>query len=241
MNILKYFLILLIINSGFSLYAHPAGENQNQQTEPPEAENDTIDEPEEPSFEVQPFLRLGLDISAIGRQIIERDVQQLEFSADSEIIHNWFAVLEGGYMRVNANREDFTYLSSGFFGRLGFDFNLLGRNSAEQNDLVVIGLRYAYSRLSHEAPFFVVTNPYWGGHDGMVESSNYNLHWIEFSGGLRTEVYRNIFLGWTLKTRVRVSPTSTPDLEPFYIAGFGQGNRRAPVMVHATVYYKFPF
>jgi hypothetical protein len=180
-----------------------------------------------------------MDLSAIGRQFVEPEVQQIDFSLDSEVYLNWFAVLEGGYMRVASNREQFEYNASGFFLRTGVDYNLLGRTQAIPNDLVVLGIRYALGNLTHQSPVFQISNPYWGDFSGIVEENNYTLHWLELSAGIKSEIIRNIFIGWNLKTRVRLSETRDPILQPYYIGGFGHGKRRAPVMIHFSVYYKF--
>lgn len=223
--------MMILILSGFSVSAQTS--NQQETPEETEETRDTL-----PDFKPDLFIRLGVDVSAFFRQIIEPEVQQYEFSADSEVIFNWFAVAEGGFMRVNADREDFSYKASGYFGRLGFDYNLLGRNSPAQNDLVVLGLRYGFSILTHEAPHYFISNPYWGDYSGSLDESNFYQHWIEFSGGVKTEVLKNLFLGWNLKTRVRLTETKEPDLKPYYIGGYGRGTRTAPVMVHFSVMYR---
>lgn len=215
--------------------------NTSQGEIPPENDTIIIERPERIRFDPEPFIRLGFDISAIARQIAEPEVRQFEFSADTELFFNWFPIVEGGVMFVNADREDFSYNASGYFAKAGIDFNLLGRPDKTQNDLVVFGLRYGFSSLTHEAPFFSVTNPYWGDSSGSIAQDNFNLHFIEFAGGVRTEVFPNFFMGWTLKTRVRLTETKNADLQPYYIAGYGQGNRRAPVMIHYSLYYRFNY
>ncbi len=208
------------------------GQQENEATQ----KTDTI-----VRFPVEPFIRLGVDVSAIGRIVAEPEVRQLEFSLDSEVSFNWFAVLEGGVLEVTTEQETFSYTSSGYFFRAGFDYNLLGRPTPVQNDLVLLGLRYGFSNLNHEAPFFTVSNPYWGDYSGSMEPSSHSLHWLEFSGGVKTEIFRNLYLGWYLKTRVKLSETKDPDLEPYYIGGFGHGTRRAPVMIHYSILYRFNF
>ncbi|TVQ12289.1 MAG: hypothetical protein EA361_11455 [Bacteroidetes bacterium] len=229
----KILMILkILIVSGFSVSAQTS--NQQNNREEAEVARDTI-----PSFKPDRFIRLGFDVSALARQIVEPEVQQFEFSLDSEVAFNWFAVADGGFMRVNGDREDFRYSASGFFGRLGFDYNLLKRIHPAQNDLVLVGMRYGFSALSHEAPFYDITNPYWGDYTGQLEKGNYSLHWIEFSGGVKTEVFSNVFLGWYLKTRIRLTETKEPELNPYYIGGYGRGVRTAPIMVHFSIMYRF--
>ncbi len=235
MSILRFSpgLLMMIMMVTNSLSALSQTSNQQNNREETELARDTL-----PGFKPDRFIRLGFDVSALARQIAEPEVQQFEFSADSEVVFNWFAVADGGFMRVNGDRDDFQYSASGFFGRLGFDYNLLRRIHPAQNDLVLLGMRYGFSRLSHEAPFYNISNPYWGDYTGSLEEGNFYLHWIEFSGGVKTEVFSNFFLGWYLKTRIRITETKEPDLNPYYIGGYGRGVRTAPIMVHFSVMYR---
>lgn len=215
--------------------------NDAQEETPPDNDTIVFERPQRVRFDPEPFIRIGFDVSAIARQLVEPEVRQFEFSVDSELLFNWFPVLEGGFLFVNADRENFGYNARGFFTRIGADFNLLGRPDKSFNDLVLVGLRYAYSNLVHEAPFFTVSNPYWGSSSGSIPEGTFHLHWVEFTAGVRTEVFSNFFMGWTLKTRVKLSETKNAMLQPYYIGGYGQGNRRAPVMIHYSLYYRFNY
>ncbi len=202
--------------------------------EPANANNDTIELP------LKPFIRIGFDVSSVARQFIEPEVRQFEFTVDSEVKKNWFATLEGGFMNVLSDKASFEYKANGYFARAGMDYNLLGyADPVSQNDLVLLGVRYGYSYLQQEAPFFIIENPFWGEHQSSMESNSYHLHWIELSGGLKTELFRNFFLGWTLKTRIRLSDSSNPLMDPYYIAGFGHGKRSTPVMAQYFIFYRF--
>ncbi len=223
MNILKYFLLLMTVIFSYAAFA------QNEHS------TDTVKH----DFEITPFIRLGIDVSAIGRSFYEPEVRQIEFSVDSELIRNFFFNLEGGVLRVNSEQETFSYKSSGYFVRAGTDFNLLGRPDPGQKDLVLFGLRYAYAYLNHESPFFDLENPYWGSYSGSIDPSGYHAHWFELTGGVRTEVFKNLFVGWTLRTKVPLYKTAEPEIEPYYIAGLGYGKLNTPVMVHFSLFYRF--
>lgn len=221
MNISRFFPLLLSLLLSLGSFA-----NSN---------NDTI-----PSTEgVQPFVRFGIDLSSFARGLIEPEVKQYEFALDSEVFPNWFINLEGGWMNVSTITSNFDYKASGFFFRVGPDFNLLKRPSPRQQDLVTFGMRYAYSFQQHEAPYFLSENPYWGDYEGSVGQSSFNAHWIEFAGGVKAEVFQNFFLSWSLRTRVKLYTTRNSELDPYYLPGYGQGKRRAPVMVHYSLLYRF--
>jgi hypothetical protein len=239
MSISRYFLfffLLLAVNSIALLQAQDPV-NEFEDLDPPDPALRAIDTL--PPRVVKPFIRFGIDLSALARSYFEPEVRQYEASVDTEFRPNWFATIEGGTATVNSQREGFSYSSSGFFARIGADFNLLGLNYPQHDDLILVGLRYAYSSLQHEAPEYFIQNPYWGSHTGSVNKSNYNLHWLEFSGSVRTEVFRNFFMGWSLRSRIRLAESGNAILNPYYVPGFGHGRRRAPAMMHFSVYYRF--
>jgi hypothetical protein len=223
MNILRYTLLFLLIISAL------AARGQSN------ALNDTI-KPPRPA----PYIRAGVDLVYPARYLYEGDIQQIEFFLDSEIRHNWFVNLEGGFMKVPAV-TDFNYSASGYFFRMGPDLNLLKRQHKTKHDVVLVGMRYAFSSLQHQSTGFLINNPYWGDYAGSMESNNFQLHWLEFAGGVKTEVFRNLFLSWSMRTRVRLYQTREPILNPYFIGGYGKGTRRAPVAVNFGISYRLPF
>ncbi len=236
MNTSRYFQLLLIL----LLYNAPVfAQNQNNTVDDAEGQptvrlTDTV-----ARVKIVPFVRLGIDLSSIARQFIETEVRQYEISLDSEIWYNWFAILEGGLFDVKGGRTDFTYGQQGFFMRAGMDYNLLKRDYQKQNDRVLVGLRYAYSSMTHYADNFYISNPYWGDYSGSIDETGFQVHWLEFSGGIKTEILRNLYLGWNLKARVRLYETRDAEIRPYYFGGYGHSKRRAPVMAHFSIYYKF--
>ncbi len=236
MSILRFFPVLILLVISFTL----SGQPNNQDTLRRPLRSAGLIKKDTSGVQLpNPFIRIGVDVSSFARQIIENEVRQLEFSIDSEVRKNYFVIAELGFLNINANRESYIYKANGFFARAGIDFNLLKKTEPINNDLGLIGIRYAYSYLSHEAPEFAITNPYWGNSTGSLDNTGYYLHWIELSGGLKTEVLKNLYLGWNLKTRFRLFGSSNPGLDPYYVPGFGHSKRRIPVMIHYSLLYRF--
>jgi len=187
-----------------------------------------------------PSLRLGVDISGIGRQLISPESLTAEFSADLEWKKNFFAALEGGWMDVDISRETHSYLASAYFVRAGADFNLLERTPETLHDVVLISLRYGYSNMQHQAPRVVVPDPYWGNYQTSVGKEPYHAHWLEAGLGLKTRVWHQFFMGWSLRGRLLISHTRDPEMEPYLIGGFGQAGSNTSLMLHYHLYYRFP-
>ncbi len=195
------------------------------------SENDTI---------FHPALRIGVDVSGFARQIIEPEVFPIEVSVDFEWRENLFAVVEGGMLTANMERETHQYTADGFFGRAGADYNLLQLITDPSNDAILVSLRYGYSRFRQEAPLIIIPDGYWGDHQTSVDADTYQAHWMEAGIGLKTEVFRNFFIGWSLRGKILLSATSEPEMDPYYVGGYGSSGGNTAMTLHYSLYYRFP-
>ncbi|MFP4064255.1 MAG: DUF6048 family protein [Bacteroidales bacterium] len=195
------------------------------------SENDTI---------FHPALRFGVDVSGFARQIIEPEVFPIEASVDFEWKENFFAVAEAGMSTVNMEKDTHRYIADGYFGRAGADFNLLHYITAPSNDVILVSLRYGYSRSRQEAPLVIISDNYWGDHQTAVDADIYQAHWIEAGIGLKTEIFRSLFIGWSLRGKILLSDTSDPEMDPFYVGGYGGSGSATAMTLHYSLYYRFP-
>lgn len=184
-------------------------------------------------------LRFGVDVSGFARQFIESETLPLEFSADFEWRENYFVAAEGGWLSVDVNRDTHRYQASGYFVRTGTDFNILRGSEHNPNDVLIISLRYGYGKLDHEAPHIIIQDPFWGNYVSSAEKESYAMHWLEAGIGMKAEIWNSFFLGWSLRGRIRLSRTDDPNMEPYFVSGFGKSNSTA-VMFHYSLYYRIP-
>lgn len=196
---------------------------------------------EEPdSLHFRPTLSLGYDLSGLARNLLEPDVFMHGFSAAYEWQPNWFAALEAGTMRADIERETHNYDASGVFFRAGINYNLFQNKAGMEGEEIFLSVRYGYGTLSHEAPRIVINNPYWGPSSFTMERENYSAHWGEIGGGLKARLFWNIYLGWDVRIRFILAQTKDAAMSPYYISGYGRGKNNSAVMLHYSVYYKFP-
>ena len=183
---------------------------------------------------------LGYDVSGFARKLIEPEVFMHGISAGFEWRPNWTASLELGTLGIDVQRDSHQYLASGFFVRSGVNYNLLQKTSMPGEELFV-SFRYGFGSLAHEAPNISIIDPYWGSLETSLDPARYSAHWAEIGGGLKTRLFWNIYIGWDLRIRLKLARSSDIEMEPYYISGFGKGKNNSVVMLHYSVYYKFPF
>lgn len=188
-----------------------------------------------------PSIRLGVDLGGFARQAFEPETKPLELTVDVEWRQHYFAVIEIGMLDVDIDRESHRYQAQGLFIRAGMDFNILGQTSTNPHDGVLLSVRYGYGSLDHEAPMVMITDPYWGNYTTSMPTEAYQAHWLEAGIGLKTQIWGQLFLGWSLRGRLLVSRPSSAGMEPYYISGFGKSGSSGNLMLHYTISYRIPF
>ena len=132
----------------------------------------------------------------------------------STIMKNCRYVLEGGYLNYKYSQYNYDYLSKGVFTRAGVDFNFLKPEISKGKYWTGIGLRYGLSVFNSETPMFQHEN-YWGSVTSSIPSDKYKGHFIEVVSGVRTELFRNFSMGWTIRMKLLLSGGGGKDLKPY--------------------------
>ena len=183
-------------------------------------------------------LRIGADISGFVRQLIEPETIFYEIHADMEWSPNLFLATEIGLLDVNISKPTHDYYAGGYFLRAGIDYNLLQRPDTDKLGIAYGSLRYGFGNTHHEAPDILINNIYWGNVNSRIPTENIWSHRLELGGGLKTKLFGNVYVGWSLRVRFLLYKSTSIAMEPYYISGFGKYNDKPSAMVHYAIYYK---
>ncbi len=183
-------------------------------------------------------LRIGFDLGRVANYYIQNHKNfSLEGSADIGY-QRWLGVVELGYGNVKDGRTDvYSYNSNGAFARIGIERNLLKGG----DDVVFWGLRYGIGRVSYEYSFYNITDPVWGNTSGSVPKIAAMQHWSELVGGIKAEVLKNIYLGFTLRFRVKLSGNYNTDMAPISVPGYGSALKNTGFGANYYISYRIPF
>ena len=182
---------------------------------------------------------LGLDISRFLVTALEPVHNNFELSLGFSVTENIQLQAEGGYLNVDFSDSTYRYTESGSYYRFGAEYNMLKRQAGEL-DQVYLGLMYGYSPYSHEAENITITDGYWGTGEGSLPLSQNTAHWIEIKGGLRVELWKNLFVGYALRLRIFLAGNTDPKLEPYLIPGFGKVEKTTSIGMSYSVFYRIP-
>ena len=192
----------------------------------------------EKSYEWVRGIRLGCDLSRFGLPIFQKGRIATEFSIDTELKRNFTPTFEAGFENSTVNNDRITYKSNGIYGRLGLDYNILKREAPSNRHSFFVGARYGFSA-SKQTTNWNISGDYFAITPNGSSSDIIGTHWMELVVGLKVEVVKNLFLGWSLRERILFSTTGVENY-PYAIPGYGSGGKASNLGLNYSVYYSIP-
>jgi hypothetical protein len=185
-------------------------------------------------------LRAGIDIAGPGIYLSDKNNLSVEGYISFDKSEKMALVLEAGYLNFKYSQYNYDYTSKGAFARFGADFNLLKPEVSEGKYWAGIGLRYGVSLFNSETPSFQYEN-YWGTVISSLPSKKAMGHFIEIAPGVKTEIFRNFSMGWTIRLKLLISGGGGKDLRPIYFPGYGNGGRRTTAGISYFLTWNIPY
>lgn len=195
-------------------------------------------------------MRIGPAVNTFIQTAIDEQGAYYGFQAD--VVRGRF-MLAAEYGRTELQRQnepgvapadEFSYSLDGDFYKIGVDVNLLtdkreGSYEAS-NDIIFFGLKYAFSSIDDRISFTSDENV-WGSTLITQSNENIGVRWLEMNAGVKVRVYRNIFLGYTLRYRFALRYLDRSSLIPYRVPGFGDGANNTNFGFDYYIYYRIPF
>ena len=195
-------------------------------------------------------IRLGVDASKFLLPVMYNGERSgFEVTADMHIKGNFFATAEAGRLKVNINWKNesdsitnYNYTGEGIYGKMGTDYNLLKSRRPFSNDIVYGGVRYAYSRFSHQANSIAVRGHFWpDGTRLSMPKTTMDTHWLELLLGVKAEVVNNFYVGLTFRFKFMIVSPKDDFSTPYIIPGYGNGNERFAIGINYYLSYNIHF
>lgn len=163
--------------------------------------------------------------SLVGSFLSKGETYSTEGSVQVDLKHKYYPVVELGFGGANKlSVDNIGFKTNGLFGRIGVDINLLKqkKDAKPSNNLFLAGARIGFTNFSYDVTNVSITDNYWGG----TEIFNYPNQsatkvWFEIVAGVRVEVFKNIFMGWTVRNKNLLNQDKEGKISSWYIPGFG--------------------
>jgi hypothetical protein len=186
--------------------------------------------------------RIGYDLAGLGLLYFEPERMIHTISVDYEAWQDIYPVVEFGFQNVLIEYDNYSYSSSdGIFGRVGVDVNILKYEKTNVYEMMYAGFRYGVSYMTHKADNISIPDDYFTGlSGGSIPDKQVNAHWISFVGGLKVEVFRNFFMGWSAMANFKLIQINEEIMYPYNIPGFGKGDKKSNMVLSYTLSYRIP-
>jgi len=170
-------------------------------------------------------LRLGIDLAKPTRTLVDDDFSGFEFMADYRITHRFFIALEVGNDKDEQIESNLVSSTKGSYIKIGGDFNAYN-NWVGMNNSIILGLRYGFSTFDQE----LISYSYYTGDttfpgfttEEPIEYTDLSAHWAEIVFGVKTEVYKNLFLSFQLQLKYLITEEVPENFGNLYIPGFNR-------------------
>ena len=91
-----------------------------------------------------------------------------------------------------------------------------------------------------ETPSFNKEN-YWGSVTSSIPVATRMGHFLEVVPGVKTELFKNISIGWSVRLRLLISAGTGRDLRPVHMPGFGNAGKSATAGFSYFLVWQVPY
>lgn len=183
-------------------------------------------------------IKAGMDIGRFSSYVFKPERTSYAGSFDIGFNNKYFFVAEAGYSTIDLERENYNYNSDGTFYKLGLDYNMLKK---VPTDFLGAGFRIAYSSLNHSATNIRFTSNHWEDYFTSQNMETNQTMWLEVSFGVKGEIFKNIYLGWSALLKVRFYGGTDDNFQPYDIPGYGNATKSINLGANYFIYYQIPF
>lgn len=189
-------------------------------------------------------LRVDIDVVPIASGFIYKGERfGYEAGVYADLKRKYFPAIEVGFAGADKNSsEGVQFSTSGIYSRVGVDFNLIKpkKDQLPSTNIFFAGARIGFSPFSYSYTNLMVQNDYWGSSILQnIEGINTTKVWFEVVAGMRVEVLKNIYMGWTVRNKKLLGTDIPGEFQPWFIPGFGVKGEGTAWGVNYTIGYKF--
>ena len=171
-------------------------------------------------------IRFGADIFKLTRSFYDKNYKGIEFVGDYRLTKNYYLAAELGNENKTTEDDRLNTTAKGTYIKVGFDYNSY-ENWLDMRNMVFIGLRYGASTFSQQLNSYKLynTSTYFPEAPTVISGEKFNgltSQWIEVVLGLKAEVLKNIYLGFSLRMNRLLTNTKPDNFENLYIPGFNR-------------------
>ncbi|WP_255566924.1 DUF6048 family protein [Flavobacterium litorale] len=177
-------------------------------------------------------IRVGADLHRLSKGFYTDDYRGLELVADYRITKKIYIAGEIGNEDYTIDDRQLNFTTNGSYLKIGFDYNAY-ENWLDMENMIYAGMRYSFASFSQTLNSYTIYDNRVIDANGIryldpvtvesgTEYSGLTAHWVEVVGGIKAEVFDNLFLGFSLRLNYMITDTKPDNFDNLYIPGFNK-------------------
>lgn len=170
-------------------------------------------------------LRVGVDLHRLSKSFYEKDYKGLEIVGDYRLTRRFYLAGELGNEEKTVDDDRLNFTTKGTYFKAGFDYNTF-ENWLDMENMIYVGMRYGISSFSQTLNSYKIYDPTnYYGENTVISGTKFNgltANWIEIIGGVKAELFSNLYLGFSLRLNYLVSNKKPDGFDNLYIPGFNR-------------------
>lgn len=170
-------------------------------------------------------LRVGVDLHRLSKSFYDDDYKGLEIVGDYRLSRKFYVAGELGNENNTVDDDRFNFTTKGTYFKVGFDYNAY-ENWLDMENMLYAGMRVGVSSFSQTLNHYTIYDPtnYYG--ENTINSgekfNGLNASWIEVIGGVKAELFSNLYLGFSVRLNYLISEKEPNNFANLYIPGFNR-------------------
>lgn len=165
--------------------------------------------------------------------------QGIELNGFLDLNERLSLAFDAGSSRFRNETHNYSYENKGFYFRGGADLNMLNPVKASGRYYAGLSLKYGVSFFTHSVPYMRYEN-YWGSFVTNMAGSSCTAHFLDVSPGIRVELFRNFFIGWSVSGRLLLWSGAGKHMRAIDIPGFGSGSKPLTAGINYYISIRIP-
>ena len=202
----------------------------------PQASKEQKDEKQKLTFQ---GVYLSADVFGYIYPLFVKDkYYSTDISATINIGNRFFPVVEAGFGHTHMVSQlyEIGYSTRAPYYRIGMDYNVQHKNG--RPNYIYLGGRIGYTDFDYSVNAPALKDPIWGN-EVPIQFTDVSCRaiWAEAVGGVRAEIFKNIYMGWSLRYKYPIHKNPITNGGPWYIPGFGASSKTAFSATYTVSYY----
>jgi hypothetical protein len=170
-------------------------------------------------------LRVGADLHRLTKSFYDDNYRGFEIVADYRLTKKIYLAGEFGNEKKTVNDAQVDFTANGSYFKAGVDYNVHS-NWTGLHNMIYGGIRYGVSSFKQTLNSYRIYDN--SGYFSEVtvrpnrEYDGLSAQWIELVGGVKAELFDNLFLGFSVRLNHIVSNKRPDNFDNLFIPGFNR-------------------